>query len=205
MRRPVLALLLPAALALAATSAPGEDLGGQVGADRAGDRALADPRTQRDEAGVLNPPELSLGAVMDRVDRGHADMMTCAQGYYITKSGRHALARELFRLCADAGWTGAMTWMSQLDNNALAGPYDPDAAAEWDRRAAEAGDPVGQFNYGLALIRGHGVARDEAAGRRLVDRAAETGLPIAQRMRSSGYDPDEVTPDADEWRYGPRF
>jgi TPR repeat protein len=171
----------------------------------AGDPALADPRTSRDADGTLNPPELSMGAVMDRVARGEADMMTCAQGYYVTKSGRHAEARALFRLCAEAGWTGAMTWMGQMDQNALAGPYDPEAAAGWDRRAAEAGDPVGQFNYGLALIRGHGVPRDEAAGRRLVDAAAATGLPIARRLQGAGYDPDEVTPDADEWRHGPRF
>ncbi len=167
--------------------------------------ALANAETVRSEDGTLNPPELSLDAIEDNIARGHADMMTCAQGYYITKSGRHALARRLFELCADAGWTGAMTWMGQMDNNGLAGDYDPDAATEWDRRAAEAGDPVGQFNLGLALIRGHGVAQDVDAGRRLVDEAAATGLPIAQRMVESGYDPEEVTPDADNWKYGPRF
>ncbi|KIT16756.1 tetratricopeptide repeat protein [Jannaschia aquimarina] len=172
---------------------------------RAEDLALADDATIEDESGTLNPPELSLGAVQRNIERGHADMMTCAQGYFITKSGRHELARELFRLCADKGWTGAMTWMSQLENNGLGAPYDPDAATEWDRRAAEAGDPVGEFNLGLAMIRGHGVVQDIEAGRRLIDRAAETGLPIAERMVSSGYDPEEVTPDADNWKYGPRF
>jgi hypothetical protein len=160
---------------------------------------------QSDEGGTLNPSEMDLGAVMDRVDRGRVDMPTCAQGYHLTKSGRHALARRLFELCAEAGWTGAMTWMSQLDGNGLAGEYDPDAAADWDRRAAEAGDPVGAFNLGLAMIRGHGVTRDVDGGRALIDRAAEAGLPIAERLRGAGYDPEEVTPDADDWRYAPRF
>lgn len=85
-----------------------------------------------------------------------------------------------------------MTWMSQLDNNGLGGAYDPDAAAEWDRRAAEAGDPVGKFNYGIALMRGHGVTRDEVLGRRLVDEAAGEGWrsrgafrpPVMTLMRS---------------------
>ena len=81
----------------------------------------------------------------------------------------------------------------------------PEAAAEWSRRAAETGDPVGEFNYGLALIRGRGVARDEAAGRAMVDRAAAQGLKIAERMRASGYDPDAVTPDADEAKYRPNL
>lgn len=158
-----------------------------------------------DEFGTLNPEEMTMGRMMENIRRGQPDMTTCASGYLITKSGRHAMARELFEICAEAGWTGAMTWMSQLDNNGLAGDYNPDAAAEWDRRAAEAGDPVGKFNYGLDLLRGHGVAQDEARGRALVDEAARDGLAIAQRLQGADYDLDEVTPDADNWKYAPLF
>jgi TPR repeat protein len=71
--------------------------------------------------------------------------------------------------------------------------------------AAEAGDPVGQFNYGLDLMRGRGVPLDEAAGRALVDRAAQAGLPVAKRLQAAGYDLDEVTPDADNWKYDKRL
>ena len=98
-----------------------------------------------------------------------------------------------------------MTWMSQLENNGMGGDYNPDAAAEWDRRAAEAGDPVGQFNYGMDLMRGHGVARDEALGRSYIDQAARDGLDIAKRLQEADYDLDEVTPDADNWKYAPLF
>lgn len=163
--------------------------------------ALAD----EDEFGTLNPEEMTLGRVMRNIRDGQTDMMSCAAGYYITKSGRHGMAREVFETCANAGWTGAMTWMSQLDNNGLGGDYDPDSAAEWDRRAAEAGDPVGKFNYGLDLMRGHGVARNEALGRAYVDEAANDGLEIARRLQRAGYDLDEVTPDADNWKYAPLF
>ena len=169
------------------------------------DAALEADRTVGDEAGTLNPPELSLGAVMDRVRRGEVDMTTCAAGYYVTKSGRHALARELFELCAAKGWTGAMTWMSQLEDNGLGGDEDPEAASEWNRRAAEAGDPVGQFNLGLDHLRGRGVVADAEAGRALIDRAAAQGFAPARRLRAAGYDPAAVTPDADEERYAPRF
>ncbi len=158
---------------------------------------------EEDGGGTLNPEELTLGSVLDRAARGETSMTTCAAGYLITKSGRHAQARTVFEACAAAGYTGAMTWMSQLDDNGLGGPEDPDRAAEWDRRAAEAGDPVGMFNYGLDLMRGRGVARDEAAGRALVDRAADAGLDSAVRLRGAGYDLDEVTPDADNWKYAP--
>ena len=118
----------------------------------------AETTTRQDAFGTLNPQDTGFGRVMRNIDSGITDMTTCATGYYITKSGRHAQARRLFQACAEAGYTGAMTWMSQLDNNGLGATYNPDAAADWDRRAAEAGDPVGKFNYGLDLLRGHGVA-----------------------------------------------
>ncbi|MQQ08811.1 sel1 repeat family protein [Epibacterium sp. SM1979] len=161
--------------------------------------------TVDDEGGTLNPQDSGFGRVFRNIDNGIADMTTCATGYYVTKSGRHALARRLFEACAEAGYTGAMTWMSQLDNNGLGGDYNPDAAADWDRRAAEAGDPVGQFNYGLDLMRGHGVTQDMAQGRALVDQAARQGLDIARRLQGADYDLDEVTPDADNWKYAPLF
>jgi TPR repeat protein len=167
---------------------------------------LATPLAAEEDLGTLNPPEMGMDRVLQNIKRGQTDMTTCAAGYYFTKKGDHDDARDIFELCATSGgYTAAMTWMGQLDNNGLGGEYDPDAAAEWDRRAAEAGDPVGQFNYGLNLIRGHGVAQDEAAGRRYVDMAAESGLPVARRLQGAGYDLDEVTPDADNWKYAPLF
>ncbi|WP_395543547.1 sel1 repeat family protein [Neotabrizicola sp. sgz301269] len=170
--------------------------------------ALPLPALAQDEdggGGTLNPEELSLSRVLSDTDQGIVSMPNCAMGYMITKSGRHAEAREVFELCAAAGYTGAMTWMSQLDDNGLGAPEDPAAAAEWDRMAAEAGDPVGLFNYGLDKMRGRGTALDEAGGRALIDRAAEAGLPTAKRLQEAEYDLDEVTPDADNWKYGERL
>ncbi len=165
----------------------------------------AETRTVEDDYGTLNPQDTGFGRVMSNIDKGVVDMPTCATGYYITKSGRHGAARQLFEACAAAGYTGAMTWMSQLDNNGLGGEYNPDAAAEWDKRAADLGDPVGKFNYGLDLMRGHGVPKDEDLGRAYVDAAAKDGLKIAKRLQGAGYDLDEVTPDADNWKYAPLF
>lgn len=158
-----------------------------------------------DDFGTLNPDEMSWQHFLNEAERGETGMVLCSTGYMLTKSGDHAAARTLFENCANAGYTGAMTWMGQLDNNGLGGDYDPDAAADWDRRAADAGDPVGKFNYGIALMRGHGVRQDEARGRQLVDEAAGAGLLIAQRLQGAGYDLDEVTPDADAWKYAPSF
>jgi TPR repeat protein len=163
--------------------------------------ALADD----EGGGTLNPEELSINRVLDDTAQGIVTMPNCAMGYGITKSGRHAEARLVFELCAAAGYAGAMTWMAQLDDNGLGAPEDPPAAAEWDRMAAEAGDPVGLFNYGLDKMRGRGTALDDAGGRALVDRAAAAGLPTAKRLQEAGYDLDAVTPDADNWKYGERL
>jgi len=168
---------------------------------------LALPATAEDDdlGGELNPPEMGMARVLENIRQGQPDMVTCASGYHLTKKGDHGDARSLFEACAEAGWTGAMTWMRTLDNNGLGGDYNPDAAAEWDRRAAELGDPVGKFNYGLDLLRGHGVAQDEARGRALIDEAATQGLDAARRLQATGYDLDEVTPDADNWKYAPLY
>lgn len=158
-----------------------------------------------DDFGQLNPDEMTWQRYVEEAERGETGMVLCSMGYALTKSGDHDSARTLFRNCAEAGYTGAMTWMSQLDNNGLGAEYDPEASAEWDRRAAEAGDPVGKFNHGLNLMRGHGIARDEAMGRAMIDEAAREGLPVARRLQLAGYDLDEVTPDADNWKYAPAF
>lgn len=155
--------------------------------------------------GTTNPEEMTWGSNIARLERGEVDMALCASGYMMTKSGDHATARRIFNACAAAGYTGAMTWMSQLDNNGLGAEYNPDAAAEWDRQAADAGDPVGKFNHGMNLLRGHGIARDDALGRQFVDEAASDGLLIAQQLKSADYDVNAVTPDADEGKYAPLF
>ena len=161
--------------------------------------------TDEDEHGSNNPEEMTLDSFIKKGREGKADMIICSMGYPATKSGSHEEARAIFEACIKAGYTQAMTWMSYLHDNGYGGPEDPDAAAALDKMAADAGDPVGQFNYGLDLMRGRGVRQDEAAGRKMVDRAAAQGLPIAKRMVESGYDLDEVTPDADNWKYQPVF
>ncbi|MBV2360867.1 sel1 repeat family protein [Thalassococcus sp. CAU 1522] len=158
-----------------------------------------------DDLGTLNPDEMTWESFIDRAARGETDMVLCSTGYALTKMGAHLDARKLFTNCATQGYTGAMTWMSYMEQNGNGGEFNPDAAAEWDRQAAEAGDPVGKFNHGLNLIRGFGIGQDEALGRQFVDEAAKDGLPVAQRLQAAGYDLDEVTPDADNWRYAPSF
>ena len=49
------------------------------------------------------------------------------------------------------------------------------------------------------------MTKNEAAAKDWIDQAAEDGLEIAKRLQDANYDPDEVTPDADNWKYAPMF
>lgn len=163
-----------------------------------GPSALAE---ETDPGGILNPDEMSLSRSLERAMEGDVDMVICSQGYLMTKGGRHHAARTIFQNCSDQGWTGTMTWMSYMEQNGFGDREDPAAAAEWDRRAAEMGDPIGQFNYGLDLLRGYGVEADPALGRRYIDKSAEQGFGIARDLQDENYDWQAVTPDADEWKF----
>ena len=154
-----------------------------------------------DADGTLNPEELTLKSYVERARSGQVDIVTCMQGYMAVKSGRHDWGNTIFEACTDKGFNSVYHWRSYMAHNGLGRPEDPAEAADWDRKAAEAGDPIGQFNYGLDLLRGHGVAHDPIRGRQFVDRAARSGLDTAVALQESGYDPAAVTPDADEWKY----
>ncbi|GHA42541.1 hypothetical protein GCM10008927_03810 [Amylibacter ulvae] len=157
------------------------------------------------DGGTLNPEEMTLRKSVKRAKDGDVNMVICSQGYLLTKGGSHADARAIFRECANQGYTSAMTWMSYMDDNGFGGEYDPDSAADWDRRAADAGDEMGMYNYGLDLMRGHGKTQNIELGRQYVDQAANIGLGIAKQLQMDDYDVETVTPDADNWKYAPNY
>lgn len=160
------------------------------------------PSLANDEVeGTLNPDEMSLSRNVQKALEGDVNFVTCASGYLMTKKGDHASARIVFEECARKGYTRAMTWMSYLDDNGFGAKENAERASEWDRKAAEMGDPVAQFNYGLDLLRGRGVQANSKLARDYVDRAASAGLKDAVALQQSGYDYRSVTPDADEWKY----
>lgn len=167
--------------------------------------ASAQDRTMKsDEFGTHNPEELTLHGALDRLKHGESHPMEYAMGYFAAKAGLHDDAKKLFQGSVDEYASAqGMTWLSWMADNGLAGPEDPEAAAEWDRRAAEAGSEVGMFNHGLNLLRGRGVAVDEEKGRRMIEAAAAMGQPRAQHLIDNDYDLESVTPDADSWKYNP--
>ena len=155
------------------------------------------PATVETGEGILNPDDIGRDMLVRKIEMGVTDSVTCSLAINTSKYDDHALARRLATRCAEAGSTKAMTWMSHFETNGIGGPVDLAAAAIWDRRAAEAGDPVGMYNLGLSLMRARGVEKDEAEGRRLIDRAAAAGLDVARQLQALSYDLDQVTPDAE--------
>jgi TPR repeat protein len=162
---------------------------------------LASGAARAEEAGVLNPSQLSVEDYVGKAGAEKLDPHLCAYGVFMDKTGQHAEARKIFERCANAGNDNAMPWMSYMEENGFERPSNPVAAAEWDRRLADRGSSLGAFNYGLDLLRGHGVARDEKLGREMIDRAAAGGDVTAKELIAHGYDPESVTPGADRARY----
>ncbi|WP_298356836.1 sel1 repeat family protein [Rhodoblastus sp.] len=162
--------------------------------------AAATPASD-DETGELNPQSLSIQYWAAKASQGDFDPHMCMYGVFLDKTGQHDEARRIFERCANEGNLNAMPWMSFLEENGYDRPSDPAKAAEWDRKLADKGSSLGQFNYGLDLLRGHGVMQDRAAGKALIDKAAAGGDKTARELASHDYDPDSVTPTADLAHY----
>ncbi len=154
-----------------------------------------------DEFGVLNPETLSVEYYVGKAGDAKIDPHLCAYGVFIDKTGQHEEARKIFERCAREGNLNAMPWMSYEEENGFDRPSNPAAAAAWDKQLADKGSSLGQFNYGLDLLRGHGVAQDSALGKSFVDRAAKGGDTTARELAAHDYDPESVTPTADLARY----
>jgi uncharacterized protein len=162
--------------------------------------ALSLPARAEDDAGSLNPEEMTLDYFANRYDFKAGKSAACMYGYAATKSGNHVAGQKIFQKCIDAGVDAALIWKSYMSDNGYGTRKSFEDAAAWDKKAADRGYKVGEYNYGLSLLRGHGVAMDEAAGRQWIGRAAAQGDLAAKTLIESGYDLDVAVPDADEPR-----
>lgn len=135
------------------------------------EQALADYQINREEMSVAE-------AVMD-ILAGEISMQNCQNGYLLVKAGNYEFTEEVFGACAEAGYPSAMTWLSYSFRNGIGVPKDYEKMAYWDKRAAEAGDHAGMFNYGIDLMKGHGVEPNMEEGKRWIMMAANEGYDDA--------------------------
>lgn len=95
-------------------------------------------------------------------------------------------AMSLLRKAADEGHAPAQSRLADLLD---AAEQDAEAVALY-RKAAEQGEPAGQYGYGRMLARGEGVTRDVAQGLQWIRRAADArhapALEALARAHRSG-------------------
>lgn len=153
-----------------------------------------------DEYGETNPEELSMKYYIKNMNRnlarGHD--FVCSLGYLATKSGAHDDAVKIFKTCAQHGNQGSKIWMSYMHQNGFGVKKDASESTRWVKESADEGYSIGKYNYGLALLKGYGVKRDPIAGKAIIDEVAAEGDIHAKDLKASNYNPDSVTPDADQ-------
>ena len=76
-------------------------------------------------------------------------------------------------------------------------PIDKAKAAEWTGKAAEAGLPEAEVEYGVMLFKGEGVAVDEQRAAKMFRLSAEQGNPVAQNRLARLYANGVVVGPAD--------
>jgi uncharacterized protein len=162
--------------------------------------AFAETGDMLTDDGETNPEEQTLDYFANTYDYGNGKSTACVYGYWATKAGDHVAAKKIFDKCVAAGVDAVYPWESYMSQNGYGTRQSLEDADEWDRKSAERGYKVGQFNHGLNLLRGYGVKQDVAAGKAYVDQSAAQGFEAAKELVNSGYDPEVAIPDADERR-----
>ena len=165
----------------------------------AGSATAQDDREHHaDEEGITNPEELTVQHYAKYHDFKNGEPILCTLGWLAVKFSFHDEGARIFKQCADMGNQASMVWMSQLHDNGWGVVKDTGLAVDWERKAAETGYSIGEYNYGLSILRGRTQIRDMEIGKRWVQRAAEQGDDSAQTLIDSGFDLDVAIPDADE-------
>ena len=86
-------------------------------------------------------------------DSGDAEAKVALANFYLHGDGASKDASRallLLRSAADAGYAPAALMLSEL----YAGKFSPTESLEWCRKAAEAGHPHAQFNFGHDAAQG---------------------------------------------------
>lgn len=160
-----------------------------------------------DQYGENNPREFSMQHFIKNMDSNlkQGKDFVCSLGYLATKSGRHVDAMKIFKTCSDHGNKASKIWMSYMHQNGFGVKKDADESTRWVEESAKEGYSIGKYNYGLALLKGYGVKRDAKAGKALIDEVAADGDIHAIELQENNYNPDVVTPDADQNDTQPLF
>ena len=130
--------------------------------------------------GVKDDPAAAYALAKKAADGGLPSGMSLAAEFLQAGAGvTQSLldAALLFKKAAVAGDPIAAYNMGEILSET-----DTVVSMKYMRDAATAGDDRGLLEYGMGLVYGRGVAKDEAEGMKLVQMAAQIGNPRAQRL-----------------------
>jgi TPR repeat protein len=140
-----------------------------------------------DEVGVTDPSDFSWRAYKEAMDRFPDRIgIICHNAYELDKSGDHKDAFMFFSECAKRGNPASMINLAEFYDMGWGVPADAVQSTEWLRRAAEKDYSAAQYEYGLALLRGHGAPRDIPLARAWLEKAAAQGDRDAQSLLDKG-------------------
>jgi serine/threonine-protein kinase len=115
----------------------------------------------------------------------------------------YASARELAEPCAKDGNPDCQFILGRLLETGSAGPKDPGAAADWYRKAADAGLAKARNNLGGLYYRGEGVPKDSRAAAEWFSKAAYQNYADAQFSLARLYETGDGVPkspsEAKKW------
>ncbi|MHB8270761.1 protein kinase domain-containing protein, partial [Bradyrhizobium sp.] len=106
----------------------------------------------------------------------------------------YANARELAEPCAKDGNPDCQFIMARLFETGSAGPKDPGAAADWYRKAADAGLAKARYNLGGLYYRGEGVPKDPRIAAEWFSKAAYQNHAGAQFNLATLYEAGDGVP-----------
>ena len=103
-------------------------------------------------------------------------------------------ARELAEPCAKGGNPDCQFIMGRLLETGSGGPKDPGAAADWYRKAADAGLAKARYNLGALYYSGEGVPKDPRAAAEWFSKAAYQNHAGAQFNLAALYETGDGVP-----------
>jgi serine/threonine-protein kinase len=106
----------------------------------------------------------------------------------------YASARELAEPCAKDGNPDCQFILGRILETGSAGPKDPGAAADWYRKAADAGLAKARNNLGGLYYRGEGVPKDSRVAAEWFSKAAYQNYADAQFSLASLYETGDGVP-----------
>ena len=151
-----------------------------------------------DEGGILNPEELTINYFANHHDFKKSDPILCTMGWLAVKMSYNKEGARIFKQCAEVGNEASMIWLAQLYDNGLGVEKDLLKSVDWERQAAERGYSIGEYNYGLSILKGKAPEQDPEIGKMWIRRAAEQGDSSAQTLIDENWNLDVAIPDADE-------